>query len=259
MSRNFFISIIGLIVLLGAFSTLSFFEEQFSRAVHALTSPLWKGQSALAGKVGDILSAVESKHSLRKENTRLLDEMNRLKAEMLSLALLKKENDELRGHLGVERREQDVTLAFVLVRPNRSPYDTLLIDKGEEDGLKIGSLVSAPGGVAIGTVTSVSRQTAKVVLFSSPGEKSVVEIGASTLRVDATGQGGGNFEAKLPRGIEVHKGDLVSLIRGKRIILGVVEAIQAKPADSFQILLFKLPVNIYELEWVEIEKTPLLD
>ncbi|MBI4118459.1 MAG: rod shape-determining protein MreC [Parcubacteria group bacterium] len=259
MPKSFLITVLVLVALVGAFASFSVLKDQFSRVAYAVAVPLWKGEGMFTAKAKSILSVVQSKQLLLKENARLEDEMRRLKAEMLSLFLLKKENDELRHYLGATKVDATAILAFVLVRPNRSPYDTLIVDRGGEDGLHVGDLVSAPGGVAIGTVTFVSGKTAKVTLFSSPGEKAVVEIGASALRVDAVGQGGGNFEAKLPRGIEVKKGDLVSLIEKRRIVLGIVESIKAEPADSFQILLFKLPVNIYELEWVEITKKQSLD
>jgi len=64
--------------------------------------------------------------------------------------------------------------------------------------------------------------------------------------------GGGNFEVKLPRGVDIREGDVISFPAINTQIVGVVEKIKVKAADPFQTILFKSPVNIYELRFVEI-------
>ena len=74
-------------------------------------------------------------------------------------------------------------LSAILAKPNQSPYDTLLIDAGSGQGIKTGDTVFALGDVPIGRVDVVYDNSAKVVLFSNPGEKTEAVIsGKNTAR-----------------------------------------------------------------------------
>ena len=166
-------------------------------------------------------------------------------------------------------------LGSILSKPNQSPYDTLVIDVWDNKGIKVGDIVFALSNVPIGRVGIVYNFSSKVVLFSSPGEKTqvvvpagssgTVEAGGDTrpndrnlpvgqVFTEAVGRGGGNFEIILPRDIVLAKGAEVVLPGINSNVLGIVEAIVSDPRDSFTKILLTSPVNIFELKFVEVEQ-----
>mgnify|MGYP001559035202 CR=1 FL=1 len=69
----------------------------------------------------------------------------------------------------------------------------------------------------------------------------------------ATGRGSGNFDARLPRELDVSINDTVTFPELNKQVLAVVEAIEVTPNDSFQRILFKSPINIAEIRFVEVD------
>jgi hypothetical protein len=79
-----------------------------------------------------------------------------------------------------------------------------------------------------------------------------VVLGSSSISVEAIGIGGGNFNIFLPREVEVKENDVIVIPSITSNIFGIVEKVNFKETDSFQTVLFKSPVNISELSFVEV-------
>jgi rod shape-determining protein MreC len=197
-------------------------------------------------------NVLKSKNSLIAENYLLKEEIKRNENDVILLNLIKKENEDLKGVLGRKINNSNVILATVLVKPSFSSYDTLIIDVGEKDGVSVGDKVLAEGNVFIGYVSEVYSGTAKIVLYSSPNEKTNVLVGNNNIEKEAVGVGGGNFRLETPREIDIKEGDVVTIPSLSLNIFGIVEKVEYKDADSFQNIFFKNPVNISELKWVEV-------
>jgi cell shape-determining protein MreC len=148
-----------------------------------------------------------------------------------------------------------IILAAVLVQPPIISYDELLIDIGADHGIAPGSKVYAPGNVLIGTTTDIFSQTAKVKLFSSPGETYPVLIGPTHIPATAVGRGGGQYQAEVPQASKINQDDIVSDSSINDAPFGIVSAVLANPADPFETVLFAPPVNIYQLRWVLVATT----
>jgi cell shape-determining protein MreC len=101
-------------------------------------------------------------------------------------------------------------------------------------------------------VTEVYQRSSIVTLFSSPGVLTSVVIGPSHIQATAEGKGGGNFEAVLPRGVAVQEGDAILMPGINPLLFGTILKILAAPSDSFQTILFKNPVNMFELYYLEL-------
>ena len=151
-----------------------------------------------------------------------------------------------------KRDDQKFLLGAVLVKPFMSPYDTLIIDVGTSNGVLAGDIVEVEGNTFIGFVSEVYNNTSKVVLYSSPGEKVKVLIGDNDIEKEAIGLGSGNFKVEIPTEIDVKEGDSIVIPSISTNIFGVVEKVEFKESDSFQNVLFKIPINIAELKWVEV-------
>ena len=165
---------------------------------------------------------------------------------------LKNENADLKNILGRKNNSQKEILATILAKPFFSPYDTLVIDLGSADGIAVGDQVIALGNTYIGKISEVYSHSSKVTLYSSSGETIDVLVGTSTVEKTATGMGGGNFSLQMPVGSNVNIGDPIIIPSISANIFSTVEKIDSEPTDSFETVLFKNPVNISELQYVEV-------
>lgn len=222
--------------------------------LHGVIRPVLVVELTLQAKVDKFLELLKSKQSLVERNVELKDQLSELQPSLHLINLLKKENSELKA-LSNRDIPDETILASVLIKPPVSLYDTLVVDVGEDHGISEGDLVLVHDDFVVGTVTEVYRKTSLVVLFSSRGKEMDVTLGDEHLLVKALGRGGGNFATQLPRGVEVALGDIVILPNISTQIFGIVELVIAAPADQFQTILFKNPVNMAEVRWVEIRRS----
>lgn len=220
-----------------------------SQGVATIIAPLWSTQNSIGQTMHSYGYLFVSKKALWDENVRLKANLSSLALEGLSANVVREENNRLKEALG-RPGVSDMLLANILIRPNRTPYDVLVIDIGSDVGLSIGDTVFTDGDFAIGKVVEVSRQSAKVALFSSPQSEIRVLVGDAHVEATAYGLGGGNFQIALARGIDVKSGDVISAPDLGISVLGILESIRMNPTSPTQILLFKLPVNFQTLDWV---------
>jgi len=165
---------------------------------------------------------------------------------------LYQENLDLKARLGRPGIAPVRILGAVLLRPPATPYDTLVIDAGKEEGAVVGDYVSAGGSALVGTISEVYAHAARVRLFSAPGEKyNALLRGSVPLSIE--GQGGGSMVAQAPSGTVVSAGD-TALVPG--IAGGLVARVTQvdKTESSFVTIYFQLPANIFTLRFVEVWK-----
>ncbi|MFA6340819.1 MAG: rod shape-determining protein MreC [Candidatus Paceibacterota bacterium] len=217
-----------------------------------LASPLWKVEKSVLSFFSENMDVLRSKTSLIKENTALKEEISFNIKNKALYEVVKKENEDMKEILSRKRSNTKQILSAVLVKPFLSPYDTLIIDLGSASGISVGDKVVAFGDTYIGYIGGVSADTSKVILYSSSGEKVNVLIGKSNVLKEAIGVGGGNFTVEMPRGSEIIEGDSVVIPSISSNVFGTVEKINFKETDSFETVLFKSPVNVSELKWVEV-------
>ncbi len=195
----------------------------------------------------------QSKKALSRENDALGFQINELQYEMSNYKTILDENIKLKEILGRNNIKGNILLATILAKPNRSPYDTLLLDVGVEEGVQIGDLVFARGDVPIGKIAEAYNDSAKVILFSNPAEKTEVTISGRDAFLQVVGRGGGNFEMVIPRDFVLDIGTEVVLPGMHNNILAKVESLISDPRDSMAKALLVSPVNIQELKFVQIE------
>ncbi|MDO8520511.1 MAG: rod shape-determining protein MreC [bacterium] len=222
-----------------------------SSLLTTLARPLWTTENALHSWLGEAIQLLSSKQALREESEQLKDALDLVLLEAYSRERLREENETLKAALGRADR-RDLLLARVLATPGRSPYDTLVIDVGEDHGLVPGMKVAVDGDFVIGVVSKVTGKSAIATLYSSHGNELPVVIGTSSLPAIAKGDGGGNFRITLPRGVAVSVGDLAEIPAFSPQYIGAIEAIEERGGGSLQDLYVRMPLNIYELAWVYV-------
>ena len=187
-----------------------------------------------------------------------------LEAELASSTLaladrsaLVQENQNLKLLLGRAPSKKEV-LAGILLRPPATPYDTLLIDAGSNNGVAEGALVYGGTSAVIGQVSGVFPTSARVTLLSAPGHDYDAEVlssatPGSVLPLALVGQGGGSLSGQVPAGSSVSVGDSIVVPGVSGSYVGTVTHIDSQAGASFETLYAQLPANLFSLEYVEVE------
>ncbi len=229
---SFPLKIVGAIVFV--LVILYFTAPQFLSAFFVtIVRPFWNIENTI--KYGNLSVSIEL------ENAKVIQ--------------LQKENEELKNLLGrYAPSSQNKILAQILKKPPFSAYDILIIDIGSDHNIKIGNKVYAVGNILIGEIAEIIGKTSKVKLYSSYGEKYDVLIGQKSIQAVASGQGGGAFEAVLPRDVKVQQGDIIIIPQLNDAVFATVVKVVSDPASSFSKIIFSQSVNIYEQRWVLVDK-----
>jgi rod shape-determining protein MreC len=263
--KKFFNIALGVVFLIILFYFRLGIFSGFSNVAQIIFRPILILGSSIGGKFENTISYFLSKNSLLKENENLKDQLNTEELRIANYNSLLKENESLKEILGRENKKSIVVLASIISKPNQSLYDTLVVDVGTTEGIKIGDIVFALGNIPIGRVDLVYENSARIILFSNAGEKTqAIVTGGDTRPNDQTrpvgqvsleivGRGGGNFDVILPRDFILEKGDQVVMSGINPYLLAVAETVISDPRDPFIKFLLRSPVNIQELKFVEIE------
>jgi cell shape-determining protein MreC len=239
------IAVIAVIVVLGA--GVQFFRPSFFPAiVTTLVRPFWRTGLSLS------LGSMRSPEELLAENQYLQRELDDSNVRLQTVQLIEAQNAEFKALMG-RASTTPYILAAVLKRPPLAAYDELIIDAGADAGFTVGNNVYAVGNVLIGRISQVLGQTSKVRLFSSTGETYSVSVGPGHSPATAVGRGGGQYEAELPRDINVSQGDFVTDQGLDDRPFGIVTSVLTDPAQPFEKILFAPPVNIYDIRWVLVD------
>lgn len=222
-----------------------------NESLYLVARPFWNTEEFVVKNFSEFVTLFKDKESLAAENISLQEQIDEARASILTLESYKKENEDLKMALGRQSKEKRI-LAVILAKPNKSIYDSLILDTGEHEGVTAGDIVMS-GDFILGTIKEVYPNYSKATLFSSPGEPINVRIG-NGISASAVGNGGGNFIVKLPKETPIKIGDSVTLPDINLKLFGLVENIEVTETSSFQFILFKLPVNVNSLNYVEILK-----
>lgn len=217
--------------------------------------PFWiLGQGLFEGS-SNLATFLSGPSKVASENEKLKLENESLRRNLVLMQGIAKDNKELRSIFGQSEEAEKPVLAQVIFTTETFPYSVLVVDLGSKNTrvpFKVGDFIVAENNVLIGRLAEISSYTSKAKLLSAHGEEVAVTIGENNIPATAMGKGSGNFEISLPKGAEVKVGDKVISPAHKNYLLGIVGAIRRSDADPFQTILFKTPVNLLELKWVEI-------
>lgn len=167
----------------------------------ALPSSLWRG----------VTEAVQSREHLENERARLHQENLMLKTQMQTYWSVQEENKRLRAALkATQPLEQDLLLADSIPVQGDALNKTLLINRGERDGIHVGQAALAAEGV-LGQVVHVGPRTAEIMLLSDGSHALPVRVARSGQRAIARGTGASDRLdiLHMPNNADVREGDLL--------------------------------------------------
>ena len=192
----------------------------------------------------------------KKELRKRISELEQVREENLALKLeldiLKSENATFKDLLGRKVSDNQSILARVIAVPNRTPYDTLLLDAGENQGVKVGDKVLYFNSIALGEIVEVYADSSRARLYTTPDVVTPAVLSSSMQFVELHGRGGGNFEVELPRDFEISDTETVILPGIHSYTIGTLLRSISDPRDPFKRVILKSPVSISTLDWVEI-------
>jgi cell shape-determining protein MreC len=224
-----------------------FFPNLGSGPFRYLVSPFWKGKTNVSEEV--VAPLFSTKRKLIAENESLKAELLAQRTSFLLFKELEDENERLREILSALSGRKSV-LAEVLARPPVSLYDTFVINRGASQ-ISVGQKVLAAGRIPIGEVVEVDQNTSLIRLNSSSGNRFQAVLQNSGEGVEVFGAGGGNYQIRVPKSVEVSVGESV-LMQGRSELLGIVRSIEEKETDSFKVLFVQSPINIYKIKEVQV-------
>lgn len=152
------ISVIVIILLLIISAMFAFVPETANRIFGYITAPIQTGVSNIVDFFDN------SRSDLENENLQLKEEIEQLKLDNSRLEHLDADNKELTDLLGTKQKfSQYNTIAARKIGQDFNNWDnTIIIDKGSNDGIAVDMVVIAQGAL-VGKVVSVTPFTSNIV------------------------------------------------------------------------------------------------
>ena len=234
-------------IVLNIFSPV---EELFLGTIKK-TSGIWKEYFSLI--------------SIRRDHSKLKDQINRFKAQETLFKEVLLENQRLRTLLNFRKKiENKVIAAEVTGRDSSKWFNTIVVNRGKSSGVKVNYPVIVPQGI-VGQVIEVSGGYSKVLLITDrmSGVDSLVQ--ETRVRGIVAGTGENLCELKyLLRKFGVKAGDhiITSGMGGifpKGLRVGSVVEVKKKSSGIFQSVKVQPFVDFEKLEEVLIIFKPPID
>jgi rod shape-determining protein MreC len=217
------------------------FQRFFMGTVHT-TRTVWRNYFSLV--------------QVRQENASLKKELSRLEIENSKYQELLLENQRLQKLLNFQKSTDEPLLpARVIGWDSSGLFRSILIDKGEDDGLTVNMPVVSSEGV-VGRVVSVSSHYAQVLLITDQNSAVDGLLQRSRARGTLKGRGTGDcFFDYVIKTSDVAVGDAIvtSGMGGmfpKGLLLGMVSEIRESPHEFFKQVQVEPAVDLSKVEEV---------
>jgi hypothetical protein len=230
-------------------------SEIVAKVSSLVTFPFYAVRHYMEESTATVPVFFRSRLALDTELKTLKQEIAERKGHDATLAYLITENTELRNMLHSSSTPR--IMAGVISRPPETPYDTMLIDRGSNDGIVENAPVYFSAGQAIGYVQSVFPDSAHVTLFSSPGVESTVYVFGPNIFTTAYGEGGGIIRLSVPQGIKISTDNIVILPSLEQGVLGKIDDIQSIPTEPEQHAYMTFDASLQSIRLVGIGVRPI--
>jgi rod shape-determining protein MreC len=138
-------------------------DNPVSSAIKTVFSPFQSVVSKVTNTIDDTRSFIWEMKGYKEENERLITQLNEAKKQQRSVAEYREENERLKGLLDLQEDiDSYATVAAQVIsyEPNNW-YDTLVLNRGTNQGLQKGNAVITADGV-VGRVVAVGSNWAQV-------------------------------------------------------------------------------------------------
>jgi len=168
------------------------FVRDLQHGVAFAFRPVQVAVDGVARDVSSIFATIAEIDRLRQENAALRAENEQLEALSRGATELRRENELLTGLLQLRNGLQYETRAVaVIARESSEARRALVIDRGTDDGIKVGQIVITVGGALVGRVVEVGSNFAHVVLISDSTSTVIGQLLSTATTGVVEGQLGG--------------------------------------------------------------------
>ena len=172
------------------------FVRDLQHGVAFAFKPFQVGIDGVASDVTSIFSTIAEIDGLRQENDTLRADNDRLEAQARAAQELKRENEQLTALLQLRNGlDYQTTAASVIARESSEIRRTVVIDRGTDDGLKVGDIVITAGGALAGRIVDVGSNFAHIGLISDSSSTVIGQLSTAGVigKVSGTGQDRGEL------------------------------------------------------------------
>lgn len=255
------IVLVSLFLLINFTAKSGIFYTKIGIPVMSIITPVQKVISKGVFSVKDFIVSIPELFELKKENKALMKKVNELEKYKKLYLEYQQENTNLRSMLGLKTRsfEYEMEAAQVIGRDPGNWFNVILIDKGENYGIKKDMAVVTDKGLA-GYILETGINYAKVLLITD--ERSSISAMIQRTRDNGILKGTIDPATKghvkmvyLPQDVTIVKGDIVitSGLGGllpKGILIGEVVETDKRPHELMQYAIVKPEVDFNKLEHV---------
>lgn len=258
MKQSRVVIIFLLIAVAGILFGSSSFFQKFKLRLQTIILPVSSLSTKLSNQSIAFLTLWSKLSSEQAQADRLKEENLNLKAKIDRLGELERENVALRELLGVSKSNvsEKTIVARVIGLAPEGFFQTVTIDRGSLDGIRVGDAV-VRSGFLIGRVIEVGEKNATVRLVTA--HSSVVPVVLNNSRAKGLLRGGikGLVIEDIPVDAQIQKNESIvtaGLIENipAGISVGEVEEIISGKGDIFQTVKVKSPVDFNQLEIVAV-------
>lgn len=238
------------VVLVGGLLLWTPLLSGIGAVVNLLSYPVIHAGSSFQASVGLYVESLRDSKANAEEVQRLEEELRRLSVKLLDRDLLFDENIRLKRLLDIGSASS--TIARIIARPPRTPYDTLLVDKGVADGVVKGDTVLIEDSY-IGIVDATVSNGSRVRLVSTPESTTSILITPTGPTIDALGLGSGSFIMELQRDIPIEVGDVLYSEAVGPYSVGTVIKIDEDQNNPFKQVYCQTHFDVQYMTYVRIQ------
>jgi len=241
---------IVILILFVMFLIFNYFKiEPLHKITLTISSPVFKIRDIVSKPFENFFSYFANKKELEQRNEDLKKENTGLKIEILSFENLVNDYKEVLKQ--TKEGEVEIEIAKVLLKPPYSSFDSFTI-AGNFDNSSVGKKIYYQN-IILGEIVEVSSITAIVKLYSASGYKTVAKLKDGN-QFEIIGKGSGRYEMILPKDIKITENDPIFSPENNIVMFGVVNKISATEDDLFNKVLFNIPIDFKNINYVRIGK-----
>ncbi len=138
--------------------------------INVIVTPVQSLIAKTDKKIDNFFGYFSDVNTIREENRKLKDENVKLENSLRTAKTAEKENETLRGMLGLKKNltEFNLETAEVVGRDPGNWFSTITINKGSADGILLDQTVITSGKALVGRVFEVGSNWAKIVTVTDP-------------------------------------------------------------------------------------------
>ncbi len=248
--------LVGFIILLHYSGIL----KPVERALRSLTTPIMSKAHSLGNSLGYHLNFFEKKTEYRTLEKNYTELKEKFDIQTAQFKLIEIENNTLRKQLKFTQRSKiPGILAGIVSQETLNNEQTVLINKGSREGLKVGQPVIIDDGILIGTIIKTEEDIAIIRLLNDSQSR----VGARVLnKTQSLGVVEGGFRVSLrmnliPRDETVLVGDQI-VTSGIEdgvppgLLIGTVAVVENEPYQPFQQAILTPGVDYNKLGVVKV-------